>query len=120
MARLPRLRRRRAADTTPSAPAGETGHYLRQLGVTGLESIGIHRSRVSSNRGNAYLPPVLPSALIGEHLALPSWDCIPSGEVEAEVRPVGSVPACWVFKELTDFKGNTREFPHVESEDYGR
>ena len=30
---------------TPSrrAPDGETGHYLRQLGVTGLESIGIHR-----------------------------------------------------------------------------
>ena len=108
------------ADTVPSAPAGETGHYLRQLGVTGLESIGIHRERVSSNRGNAYLPPVLPSALIGEHLALPSWDCIPSGEVEAEVRPVGSVPACWVFDELTDFKGNTRHFPHVESEDYGR
>ena len=109
------------ADTIPSAPAGETGHYLRQLGVTGLESIAIHRERVSSNRGNAYLPPVLPSEEMGKRLGLPSWDCIPSdGEVEAEVRPVGSVPACWVYEVLTDFKGNERAFPHVERDDYGR
>jgi hypothetical protein len=87
--------------------------------VTGLESLGIHRERVSSNRGNAYLPPVIPSLQVAEHLALPSWDCTPSdGEVEAEVRPVGSVPACWVFEEPTPFKGNKRAFPHVEGEDY--
>jgi virulence factor Mce-like protein len=109
------------ADTVPSAPAGETGHYLRQLGVQGLESIAIHRERVSSNRGNAYLPPVLPSEEMGRRLGLPSWDCLPSGgEVEAEVRPVGSVPACWVLRETTDFKGNQRDFPHVEREDYRR
>jgi virulence factor Mce-like protein len=108
-------------DTITSVPAGEVGHYLRQLGVTGLESIAIHRERVSSNRGNAYLPPVLPSELMGEHLALPSWDCIPSGgEVEAEIRPVGSVPACWVFDRPTPFKDNARDFPHVEADDYGR
>jgi virulence factor Mce-like protein len=109
------------ADTVPSAPAGEVGHYLRQLGLQGLESVAIHRERVSSNRGNAYLPPVFPSEEMAKRLALPSWDCIPSGgEVEAEVRPVGSVPACWVFKETTAFKGNTRDFPHVEREDYRR
>jgi phospholipid/cholesterol/gamma-HCH transport system substrate-binding protein len=109
------------ADTVPGVPEGEMGHYLRQLGVTGLESFGIHRERVSSNRGNAYLPPVIPSELTAKHLALPSWDCIPSdGEVEAEERPVGSVPGCWVLKEPTAFKGNRRDFPHVEAEDYGR
>ena len=109
------------ADTIPSAPAGENGHYLRQLGVTGLESFAIHRKRVSSNRGNAYLPPVLPAVEMGKRLALPSWDCKPSGgEVDAEVRPVGSVPACWVLRKPTDFKGNRRDFPHVEAEDYSR
>jgi virulence factor Mce-like protein len=109
------------ADTVPSAPVGETGHYLRQLGVQGLESLAIHRERVSSNRGNAYLPPVIPSLQVAERLALPSWDCTPSdGEVEAEVRPVGSVPACWVFEVPTPFKGNKRAFPHVEGEDYRR
>jgi virulence factor Mce-like protein len=108
------------ADTIPSAPAGETGHYLRQLGVTGLESLGIHRERVSSNRGNAYLPPVIPSPQVAEHLALPSWDCTPSGgEVEAEPKPIGSVPGCWVDTGPTDFKGNRRAFPHVEGENYG-
>jgi phospholipid/cholesterol/gamma-HCH transport system substrate-binding protein len=110
------------ADTIPSAPEGEVGHYLRQLGVTGLESFGIHRERVSSNRGNAYLPPVLPAEEMGKRLGLPSWDCEPSGgEVESEVRPgAGSVPACWVFKEPTAFKGNKRDLTHVEAEDYGR
>ena len=110
------------ADTVPSAPQGETGHYLRQLGVQGLESLGIHRQRVSSNRGNAYLPPVIPSEETAKRLALPSWDCKPTGgqEVAAEPRPVGSVPACWVLREPTDFKGNKRDFPHVEAEDYSR
>lgn len=109
------------ADTVPGVPEGETGHYLRQLGVTGLESLGIHRQRVSSNRGNAYLPPVIPGQLTAKHLGLPSWDCEPSGgPVEAEERPVGSVPACWMLRDPTDFKGNTRDFPHVEAEDYRR
>ena len=109
------------ADTVPGVPEGETGHYLRQLGVTGLESFGIHRQRVSSNRGNAYLPPVIPSQLTAKHLALPSWDCEPSGgEVKAEERPIGSVPGCWVLRDPTDFKGNKRDFLHVEAEDYSR
>ena len=109
------------ADTVPGAPEGEVGHYLRQLGVQGLESIAIHRSRVPSNRGNAYLPPVIPSQETSRRLQLPSWDCIPSGgEVESEVRPAGSQPACWVLKDPTDFKGNKRDFPHVGPEDYSR
>lgn len=110
------------ADTIPSAPEGETGHYLRQLGVQGLESFGIHRRRVSSNRGNAYLPPVLPSQEMAKRLALPSWDCTPTGEGEVDARPApfGARPACWVYKRFTPFKRNRRDFPHVEAEDYGR
>jgi phospholipid/cholesterol/gamma-HCH transport system substrate-binding protein len=109
------------ADTIPSAPEGETGHYLRQLGVQGLESFGIHRQRISTNRGNAYLPPVIPSQETAERLALPSWDCKPSGgEVEAQAAPVGSRPACWVYDRPTPFKRNRRDFPHVEAEDYRR
>jgi virulence factor Mce-like protein len=108
------------ADTVPSAPEGEMGHYLRQLGVTGLESFGIHRERVSSNRGNAYLPPVIPSQETSKRLGLPSWDCKPSGEVESRPAPVGATPVCWVYDVPTPFKRNRRDFPHVEAEDYRR
>lgn len=105
----------------PSAPKGETGHYLRQLGVSGLESIGIHRQRVSSNRGNAYLPPVFPSQEMAERLGLPSWDCDNAGgEQEAETRPIGSVPVCWVQEPRFGYEwdGSGRAFPHVEGDDY--
>ena len=115
------------ADTVPSAPEGEGGHYLRQLGVTGLESLIIHRSRLSSNRGNAYLPPVIPSQETAKRLMLPSWDCKNTGaegngEVESQSSPVPgrSVVACWVHDEPTPYKDNKRRFTHVEAENYSR
>ncbi len=93
------------SDTTPSAPAGETGHYLRQLGVTGLESIGIHRSRLSSNRGNAYLPPIYTGRETSQRLIQPNWDCKPSGgPVAARPAPVGATVACFTKPNLI-FKG---------------
>ena len=109
------------ADTNPSAPAGETGHYLRQLGVQGLESIGIHRRRLSSNRGNSYLPPIFSGPETARRLVQPNWDCKPSGgPVEARPAPAGARVACWTAPNLT-FKGKRqRRFPHVEREDYGR
>ena len=109
------------ADTTPSAPAGETGHYLRQLGVTGLDSIGIHRTRLSSNRGNSYLPPIFTGRETSRRLIQPNWDCKPSGgEVAARPAPAGAVVACWQAPNLT-FRGRPQgRFPHVEREGYGR
>ena len=41
------------ADTTAS-PSGGIGHYLRQFGPTGTESLAIHRERLKTNRGNSY------------------------------------------------------------------
>jgi virulence factor Mce-like protein len=107
------------ADTTDSAPAGEPGHYLRQLGVQGLESIGIHRERLSTNRGNAYLPPVFTGSETARRLIQPNWDCVPSGG-ERDARPstapggAGAAPACWIARKLF-FQGRTQgSFPHVE------
>ncbi len=107
------------ADRNPTAPAGETGHYLRQLSVSGLESVGIHRQRVRSNRGNAYLPPIYTGRETSRRLIQPNWDCKPSGgEVDARSSPAGSTPACWVPPNLL-FKGKReRRFPHVEREGY--
>jgi virulence factor Mce-like protein len=109
------------ADTNPTTPAGETGHYLRQLSVSGVESVGIHRRRVSSNRGNAYLPPVYTGRETSRRLIQPNWDCKPSGgEVTARSSPTPgqSVVACWTQPNLL-FKGKRqRRFPHVEREGY--
>jgi phospholipid/cholesterol/gamma-HCH transport system substrate-binding protein len=109
------------ADTTPSAPEGETGHYLRQLGVQGAESFGIHRSRVSTNRGNAYLPPVFTGPVTARRMIQPNWDCKPSGgERDPAPASAGAQPGCWVFPKLT-FKGKLqRSFSHVEASDYSR
>ncbi len=109
------------SDTNPSAPAGETGHYLRQLGVTGLESIGIHQNRLSSNRGNAYLPPVYTGRETSRRLIQPNWDCNPSGgTVEAKPAPAGATVACFTQPNQV-FKGKRQgRFPHIERENYRR
>jgi phospholipid/cholesterol/gamma-HCH transport system substrate-binding protein len=109
------------SDTTPSRPDGEVGHYLRQLGVQGLESIGIHRNRLSSNRGNSYLPPIYTGRETSRRLIQPNWDCNPSGgEVDAKPAPVGATVACFTQPNMI-FKGKPQgRFPHVERESYRR
>jgi virulence factor Mce-like protein len=109
------------ADTVPGVPAGETGHYLRQLSVTGFESIGIHRNRASTNRGNSYLPPVYTGRETSRRLIQPNWDCNPSGgPQDPNPAPVGSSPGCWIAPPL-QFQGRLQDrFPHVERSSYRR
>jgi phospholipid/cholesterol/gamma-HCH transport system substrate-binding protein len=103
------------ADTTAS-PGGGTGHYLRQLGPTGAESLAIYRERPSTNRGNTYLPP---EALFGDHqgkFIFPNFDCKPSG---GEVAPSEGNPGCRVQKRVR-FGGRLQgAFPHVDAARYG-
>jgi phospholipid/cholesterol/gamma-HCH transport system substrate-binding protein len=109
------------ADTVPSAPEGETGHYLRQLGVSGFESIGIHRNRASTNRGNAYLPPIYTGRRTSDMLIQPNWDCNPAGgERRPQPAPIGAQPGCWIYPPL-QFQGRTQgRFSHVERANYSR
>jgi ABC-type transporter Mla subunit MlaD len=108
------------ADRVAGVPEGETGHYLRQIGVTGPESIAIHRRRLSNNRGNAYLPPIFTGQKTASRWILPNWDCKPSG---GEVMPEQGPPArvgCWVAPNLT-FQGKKQgHFAHVERADYSK
>jgi phospholipid/cholesterol/gamma-HCH transport system substrate-binding protein len=77
-----------------------TGHVLRVTAWFSPESLGIHRNRLSTNRGNAYMLPDAignpRSSRFGEPLY--SWDCKPSigaqganarGEVHATEQNAG-------------------------------
>jgi virulence factor Mce-like protein len=103
------------ADTTAS-PGGGIGHYLRQLGPTGSESLAIYRERPSTNRGNTYLPP---EALFGDHqgkFIFPNFDCKPSG---GERTPTEGNPGCRDQKRV-QFGGRLQgAFPHVDAANYG-
>jgi virulence factor Mce-like protein len=108
------------ADTIPSAPRGEVGHYLRQLSVNGLETLGVHRERVSTNRGNTYQPPMLLEVEAVRAGIFGNWDCVPSGgEVERRENPPAA-PACHLAPN-TVFRGVRQpRFPHLGANDYRR
>jgi ABC-type transporter Mla subunit MlaD len=107
------------ADTTKSDTG--VGHYLRQLGPTGSESVAIHRERLETNRGNSYMLPFQQINPRGVPFRIqPQWDCKPTG---GEVLPgpaADSGKGCWVQDKLT-FQGKLQgSFPHVERADYSK
>jgi virulence factor Mce-like protein len=116
------------AATTPSGDPHATGHYLRQFGPTGLETIAAHPRRLSSNRGNAYLSPL---SVTGREIVqsgiLPNWDCKNTGVAgngERRADPggpggAGSAPACRIQNPYV-FKGSRGAYPHVEPSNYSR
>ena len=106
------------ADTTASITGG-VGHYLRQLGPSGPETIGVHRERLESNRGNSYFLPgdLFATPRAAEFLIEPSWDC---NHVGGEVKPDAETKGCWVPANQT-FQGKLQgRFPHVEAADYSK
>ncbi|HEX8068139.1 MAG TPA: MlaD family protein [Thermoleophilaceae bacterium] len=111
------------ADTVPGIGPNEVGHYLRQLGPTGAESIGIHQTRLSTNRGNAYMPPIIGNYDTARWRIYPNWDCIPAtgqpgGAIEGSPGPP-SRPPCFV-RPNPPYHGQTGRLLHVNRADYGR
>jgi hypothetical protein len=103
------------ADTEPSAGGGN-GHYLRQLGPVGAESLAIYRERLKTNRGNSYPPPL---ALFGDLQGkgiFPNYDCKASG---GEVTPSEGNPGCRVANKQIVGGKLQGTFPHVDQADYG-
>jgi phospholipid/cholesterol/gamma-HCH transport system substrate-binding protein len=105
---------------TGSRDPQATGHYLRQFGPTGAETVAVHPNRLSSNRGNAYINPM---ELVGPHQSrrgiIPSFDC-------RNVNPDGSdkpsnedSPACWRHPRFT-FQGTPWAYPRIQREDYSQ
>jgi virulence factor Mce-like protein len=108
------------AARTASGDPRATGHYLRQFGPTGAETLAIHRQRLASNRGNAYIDAL---GVIGRELAttaiLPNWDCRNAGGEKAADTGTGGTPACRVQRPIA-FQGKTLAFPHVDAANYAR
>ncbi len=104
------------AETTVS-PSGGVGHYLRQFGPTGAESAAFFKERISTNRGNSYVPPMgLFAPQSGKFMITPQFDCKPSG---GEQEPQGREPGCYTIQNW-EFNGRlTGQFPHVDAQDYG-
>jgi phospholipid/cholesterol/gamma-HCH transport system substrate-binding protein len=104
------------------SPSGGVGHYLRQFGTNGPETVSIYSQREANNRGNAYFGP---TSLSGKDASIkmifPNWDCGPSHGETGATPPggPGAHPACFV-QPLFPFQGRNQKFPHVEADDYGR
>jgi phospholipid/cholesterol/gamma-HCH transport system substrate-binding protein len=112
-------------DTMPvRRPDIEVGHYLRQFGPAGAESVAIYPTRPSANRGNAYLPPTAYSGPErAREMIVPSFDCknTKSGGPETTQYPDKSAdPSCWTAPPAAYPPGNTRPFPHIEKLDYSK
>lgn len=97
-------------DRTTSFSGSGTGHYLRQIGPSGPETLSFSASgRDANNRGNNYPEPLwLPAGEIRDFTNnnLPAWDCRNSGYTAPAGQPEGTNPnpqtgppsemSCWV------------------------
>ncbi|HEY5317655.1 MAG TPA: MlaD family protein [Solirubrobacteraceae bacterium] len=94
------------AAKTPSYSGG-TGHYLPQFGLLGPQSLAIYPTRLFTNRGNTYPPPLAGQGPgLSAHGILPSWDCNNTGAPgDGSVAPGGGNTPCWVATPLGNLIG---------------
>jgi phospholipid/cholesterol/gamma-HCH transport system substrate-binding protein len=102
------------ADTEPSTSGG-VGHYLRQFGPLGAESLAIHRERLKTNRGNSYPGPLAWFGDLEGKGIFPNYDCKPSG---GEKAPSEGDPGCRVAHGQDFGQGVQGTFPHVREANY--
>jgi phospholipid/cholesterol/gamma-HCH transport system substrate-binding protein len=102
---------------TGSRDPRATGHYLRQFGPSGAETVAVHPSRLSTNRGNTYINPL---SLVGPEQTnrgiIPSFDCGNVGGGQDKPDNEDS-PACFNQSPYR-FQGRLQKFPQVHRESY--
>jgi phospholipid/cholesterol/gamma-HCH transport system substrate-binding protein len=103
------------ADTEPS-PSGGVGHYLRQFGPLGSESLAIYKDRLNTNRGNSYPPPLAWFGDLQGSGIFPNYDCKASG---GPVKPSEGNPGCRVADPQTINGKRQGTFPRLEANNYG-
>ena len=119
------------ASKTTSFSGNGTGHYLRQFGPVGPETLSFSPTRDADNRGNTYPPPLWladPRAFSAGgkfpgSFALPSWDCNNTGvgEKGASGTPsqfTNGSQACWVAPSVAALIGQNGSFPHILASKY--
>jgi len=83
---------------TTSVGGGGTGHYLRQFGPAGPETLAFYTNRDANNRGNTYPSPLWLSQVFNAggnypgDWAFPAWDCRNTG---GNHPSSSSLQACW-------------------------
>jgi phospholipid/cholesterol/gamma-HCH transport system substrate-binding protein len=121
-----------AAKTTSATGSGSLGHYLKQFGPVGAETLSFAANRDPNNRGNTYPPPLWladarafsAGGKFPGSFAFPSWDCTNAGGD----KPAAGVPtqftegqqACWTAPPLSQLLGqnNASRFPQVKPAKY--
>jgi virulence factor Mce-like protein len=110
------------ADTTGTVTDQEMGHYLRQFGPVGPETVGMYAQRPAASRGNAYLRP---DALTGEkrdrYMIFGNFDCKNAGgERMTQVPDTSDAPSCFVQDPPAWPPGNTNPYPHITAANYSK
>ncbi len=118
-----------AATTTTFGGAGmkcdgvPCGHYLRQFGPTGPETLALYANRDANNRGNTYLPSLWATDKnVLTQGVPPSFDCKNTGAPGNGSEPANNTPgdghmACWVAPPLPGAKG-PHQIPHITPAHY--
>jgi ABC-type transporter Mla subunit MlaD len=97
--------------------AGTTGHYLRQFGPQGTETVAMYPNRLATNRGNAYPNPmgIINSPEAQRFKILPNFDCVNAG---GEKEPEGTTPGCREQRSF-EFRGDpTTRYPRLTEKAY--
>jgi ABC-type transporter Mla subunit MlaD len=110
------------ADTTSTVTDQEMGHYLRQFGPVGPETVGMYPQRPAASRGNAYPRP---DALTGEqrdrYMMFGNFDCKNAGgERMTTVPNTTDDPSCFVQAPPAWPPGNTNPYPHITPANYSK
>jgi phospholipid/cholesterol/gamma-HCH transport system substrate-binding protein len=115
-------------DTVATLTDDEVGHYLRQAGPTGAESVAMWPQRLPTNRGNAYLSPIFTQnqkAL--DYLIFANFDCDNAGgEFKSPGKDTGDGaqpplldkgPGCFVQEPGAGYPGATQKYKHIDPDD---
>jgi phospholipid/cholesterol/gamma-HCH transport system substrate-binding protein len=126
------------AATTTTFGGNGTGHYLRQFGPVGPETLSFSNTRDNNNRGNTYPPPLwladprdfTTNGKSPNSFALPSWDCNNTGAPGDGSRTAGSSPpsltstgggqGCWVAPPLGPLIGQSGKFARIGPARYSK